>query len=288
MRRLKRALWEMRKKSLCFSVRQLASEVGLLPRVSLASVYRALQRMGFLWRSLKRKGVLTDLDRKRRVSWCRIHIKLPLSHWRDISIYLDCVSFLFKKNPGQAARTSCSKSWLRRCERLRLTTKGRHEHDSKSQSVRFLMGVCYEKGCVLCVPYEDLTGPRFAALLRKHLPGAFRKAGKRGRVVLQDNCPVQNSLPARNAFAALGATRQLIPARSPDLNPIENIFNCCKRALAQDSISEGISLETLEGFKARVDRTMKKVSALYADRTIDSMPRRIADIVGSLGERAAY
>lgn len=222
------------------------------------------------------------------MSWSRNHIKLPLSHWRGIAVYLDCVSFIFKKNPWQAARVSCTKSWLRRSERLRLTTKGRHEHDSKSQTVRFVMGISFGKGCVMCVPYEELTGTRFAALIRRHLPAAFRKAGKGGRIVLQDNCPVQNSLPAREAFDALGATRHLIPARSPDLNPIENIFNSCKRAMVMEAIEQRISSETLESFKGRVVRTMKRVADLYADRTIDSMPRRIAQIVGSLGERAAY
>ena len=92
---------------------------------------------------------------------------------------------------------------MRSCERLRLTAKGHHEHDSLSKSVRFVVGISHSRGCVLCVPYEKLTGTGFAAIIMKHLPQIL--AGKASKLVLQDNCPVQNSAPARQAFAALSA-----------------------------------------------------------------------------------
>ena len=79
---------------------------------------------------------------------------------------------------------------------------------------------------------------------------------------------------------------QPIPARSPDLNPIENLFNFCKRGLLKGSM--GISSETLEQFRERVISTVKRVCALHTDRTVDSMGKRISQIIRSGGDRASY
>ena len=43
--------------------------------------------------------------------------------------------------------------------------------------------------------------------------------------------PVQNSKKARQALDTVGAIKFSIPSRSPDFNPVENIFNYVKSEL---------------------------------------------------------
>ena len=152
------------------------------------------------WRSLKRKGVLTSKDRSLLLAWCKSHAETPLTNWRDVVIYLDCVSFTFKKNPMQAARATCFKSWLRKSERLQLTAKGRHEHDSRSQTIKFLVGISYGKCCVLCVPYEGLTGVRFEDKVCKYLsltdPALARVTGRTRKTLTKKQRNFHNSAPS--------------------------------------------------------------------------------------------
>ena len=46
---------------------------------------------------------------------------------------------------------------------------------------------------------------------------------------VQDGDPSQNSKAAKTALSKIGAVQFSIPPRSPDLNPIENVFNQWKK-----------------------------------------------------------
>ena len=50
-----------------------------------------------------------------------------------------------------------------------------------------------------------------------------------------------------------------IPPRSPDLNPIENIFKLVSDALRKQAITSRITTETYEQFKDRVISTIKSI-----------------------------
>jgi hypothetical protein len=53
-----------------------------------------------------------------------------------------------------------------------------------------------------------------------------------------DNCPCQNSKVALLALDSIECTQHKIPARSPDLNPIENIFHVVKKQLEEMRLSK--------------------------------------------------
>ena len=79
-----------------------------------------------------------------------------------------------------------------------------------------------------------------------------------------------------------------IPPRSPDLNPIGNIFHIVSRKLEKDAIDQRITCESYQEFCNRVWRTMKSISHQLINKTIESMNTRIADIIRNNGERLKY
>ena len=79
----------------------------------------------------------------------------------------------------------------------------------------------------------------------------------RGKLFLQDGDPSQNSVKSRIACDKIGARKLIIPAHSPDLNPIENIFHINKRKLHHDALELAIRREDFESFSARVKRRWK-------------------------------
>ena len=79
-----------------------------------------------------------------------------------------------------------------------------------------------------------------------------------------------------------------IPPRSPDLNPIENLFHLVKRQLDEDALDQGIEFENFEDFSARVNDTILQADIDNIDKTIESMEKRINLVIKHKGQRTKY
>lgn len=79
-----------------------------------------------------------------------------------------------------------------------------------------------------------------------------------------------------------------IPARSPDLNPIENVFHLIGKNLRQDASKNDIQKENFEQFCLRAKIICLSFPSDIIDRTIESMPKRIAMVLKSKGHRTKY
>ena len=63
---------------------------------------------------------------------------------------------------------------------------------------------------------------------------AFQKSGdSKTRLFLIDGCPCQNSKTALKAIRKHKAQIFMIPACSPDLNPIKNVFHLVSKSLVR-------------------------------------------------------
>ena len=103
-----------------------------------------------------------------------------------------------------------------------------------------------------------------------------------------DNDSSQTSKAAMNALQETENELLIVPAHSPDLNPIENIFNVVRETLEKEAIKRNITKEIFEKFKTRVLRTLGDVDPAIIDRAIDSMPTRIKLIIQGNGYRTKY
>ena len=90
------------------------------------------------------------------------------------------------------------------------------------------------------------------------------------------------------ALNKIGAVQFSIPPRSPDCNPIENMFSWVERRLTHDAIELNITHETFPEFSARVKQTMESCPVEFIDKLIDSMPGRMLKIIGTKGRRLRY
>ena len=102
--------------------------------------------------------------------------------------------------------------------------------------VNFMIGIAYGKGAVLCERWMGtMTEEKFATIVKRCFSKAFQKsANPKGKLFLMDGCSRQNSKAAMREIDKLGAKVFKIPARSPDLNPIENVFNIATMTLNND------------------------------------------------------
>ena len=87
-----------------------------------------------------------------------------------------------------------------------------------------------------------------------------------------------------DAIHAIGAGKFSIPPRSPDINPIENIFHQVKRKLNSDALEKHIEHENFENFSKGVKQTMEDFPKDVIGKTIESMNKRIGLIIKCKGQ----
>ena len=196
-----------------------------------------------------------------------------------------------KVNPSENAKTYRTRTWRKKAEGLLIdcTAKGRKEGTGRKMA-KFFVAIAYGKGVIKCEPYEGhVNGAMFSEFIRTHFNDMFRKsANPEGKLFLQDGDPSQNSALAHLAIDFVGGKLFQIPARSPDLNPIENIFHIVSKQLHNDAQQKNITKESFEQFQRRVCFTLENVSGETIDKTIESMGRRINLVIESKGIRTKY
>ena len=86
-------------------------------------------------------------------------------------------------------------------------------------------------------------------------------------MILMDNDPCQSSVVSREALKGMVASLIKIPARSLDLNPIENILNNIKREIETLAINRRITKETYPEVSQRVIKTLISCDTNYYAKT---------------------
>eukprot|EP00794_Sanderia_malayensis_P001901 gene1901-2159_t len=236
-------------------------------------------------RDCRKKGQLVQEDLKKRLKFARKCKKLPENFWKEaISFYFDGTGWPHKTNPCMTVRTSRTLIWKKRCESLSLhcTARGKKE-GSGSRMARFMVAISYGRGVISCIQYnKQIDGEFCYEFIREHFPGMFENsANAKGKLFLQDGDPNQNSKRAHEGIESIGCRVLKIPARSPDLNPIENVFHLVGTKLQKDSLEKNIVKETYEQFCNRIKKTMMEFPSEVIDRTIASMPKRMNMVLKS-------
>ena len=289
-RNLIRQLNLLREKEPNWTIKRLI-EVAGVSNVSVRTVNRFLNESGYSYLQARRKGLLSNGDRKKRVAFARRMVKENTKcFWmNEISFYLDGVSFAHKRNPKSYAVAPSGRVWRKKGEGLLSGCLARgNKCGTGGNYVKLICAVSYDKGLIAAIPYEKMNGEYFASFLRDNFKELHSRSGKESTKWIQDGDPSQNSALAKAEMLKLNSNLVSIPARSPDLNPIENVFHLVRRKLASDAIAADITFETKTEFEARIIHTMNNISVTTINKTIGSMHKRLKCIIKCDGNRLKY
>ena len=153
------------------------------------------------------------------------------------------------------------------------------------RQAKFFVAISYDQGVILAHQYDKLNGESFAQFIRENFSKLFQKCGKSSKTWLQDGDPSQNSAKSRAAQEEVGADLFPIPLRSPEFNPIENVFAFVKKELRLNAIKEMIQEETFEEFSARVKKTLYSSDKGRIKNIIASYGRRLHQVIVRKGEK---
>jgi transposase len=154
--------------------------------------------------------------------------------------------------------------------------------------VRLMVDIAYNKGFIICERYDKMNGDYFADFIKRNFVTINVRRCDKDHVdyFLQDGDPRQNSKIAKDALESVKAKLFAIPPRSPDLNPIENVFHLANNAQTKDART--IEYETRDEFVDRIKRTLFSIPRETIDKTIVSMGKRLELIIKNNGERLKY
>ena len=289
-RRMLRRVKTLRKEFPNWTAKRLMMECQV-DGVSVRTITRMLNKSGYSYRQARKKGLLSASDRRKRVHFARKMIaEYPENVWtKIIAFYFDGVGFVYKTHPKDQALAPKGRVWRKANEGLMdgCTAKG-NKCGTGGKQIKLFVAISHGKGVISADKYEHLNGETFAQYVMNRFNIIFNSSGKNSRVWIQDGDPSQNSKLARDAMHSINAQLLKIPPRSPDINPIENIFHLVKKKLDDEAIEKNIVTESMDEFKARVKQTLFQLPVSLVNNIIESMGKRMRKIIKAKGNRLKY
>jgi len=92
---------------------------------------------------------------------------------------------------------------------------------------------------------------------------------------VQDGNPSQNAASVQKELRKIKARVFSIHPRSPDMNPIENVFQLERKQLNRDAIRPNIIKQSYEEFQNRIKQTFLQFLTQIIDNIIKSMNKQI-------------
>ena len=160
-------------------------------------------------------------------------------------------------------------------------------------TVKFGGGSVMMWGCMMwegvgyaCKIDGRMNAELYTQILEEDFSASITYYGKSSEDIIfqQDNDPKHTSRLAQNWFETNGIKVLPWPAQSPDMNPIEHLWDHQKKRLSEYPHPPGGMLELWE----RVEKEWEKIPKEVCQNLIESMPRRIAAVLRAKGAYTKY
>lgn len=244
--------------------------------VSVSTIQRRIRAAGFYGSHMKKKPFISEKNRHRRLQFAKKYVSKPLDFWKTI-IWSDETKFELKN------RKKRPKVWKRRGNQLdRKTIQTTIKHGGGN----IMLWGCFSYGCVgnLVLIDEKLTGTKYVDILENNLPPSVEKMGLEGSFTFQqDNDPKHTSRVAQNYFVENNIQTLEWPAQSPDINPIENLWN-----YLDDKINRlKYGSKKMDFYKACLN-AWNDIPNDLLQNLVKSIPKRLQDIIAAKGYHTKY
>jgi len=206
--------------------------------------------------------MLTETHKIRRVEWAKKHLN---DNWNK-TVFTDETAFqLFRNTVGR---------WYKGERPVRRIPK--------DCTKIFAWGGFSIKGKTSLFCFTNIMNAAFyVEILEKHIPEIRRLMGRRWRFQ-QDNDPKHTSRLAQTFLSENVPNLMDWPANSPDLNPIENLWNIVKRNV--EKRMPQIQKDLTDFMKEEWDAIPENVLI----NLVKSMRRRCELVIENNGERIPY
>ena len=225
---------------------------------SASTIRKRLDGAGLYGRVAKKKPLLTDRHKEIRLKWAQERVYWSLTDWHKI-IWSDESKFnLFGSDGRIYVRRRVGEEYLPQCVQ---------------QTVKFGGGSVMVWGCISCDgigPIVTVTGRMNAKdyidLLSSTLLPYMQSMGPE-YIFMDDNAPCHRARSVKTWMASHNLNfMELWPPQSPDLNPIEHVWNILEKKLVEK--------KNLKELEEKIKEEWLKIPTIKIQNLISSMPSR--------------
>lgn len=257
-------------KNATVSSAEIAAQLG---NVSKWTVRRRLKKAGL--RNIKRPSAIPHTDRHLacRLEWAMRHCLWRSPQWNKV-IWSDEASVSLASKDGRL------RLWVRSRARV---LKALVSPSVQGGGGRILVwGAIWRGGrSPLHVTKETMTSERYIQVLQQYICPMVTQGDWR---FMDDNAPPHTSHATRAFKQQVGVRTFAWPPRSPDLNPIENVWSWCKLRLRKRLRQE----DTLQTVEQHFVELWNEMPQNLIDVLIDSMTKRVGEVIRNRGELTHY
>ena len=241
---------------------------------STATVKRRLADAGLNGRIARRKPLLLPRHKAARLQWAKEHKDWTVEKWNSV-VWSDESKFnVFHSDGRTYVRRRKSEEFDERC------VVGTVKHGGGGVMVWGC--ICgSETGMMLRVE-STMDKFRYLRVLEDGMvPSAWAMRGL-DYIFMHDNAPCHRAHVVRDWLEDQDIAVSSWPAQSPDLNPIENLWDHMERQLVKTPSSNQ------EGLWKNLQKLWSSISPETVQNLVSSMPDRVAAVIKAKGGHTKY
>ena len=244
--------------------------------ISARTVQRRLREQGLRSRRPAVRIRLTAAHRRRRLAWCRAHVRWTRAQWSQV-LFTDESRFTLSFHDGR------NRVWRRTGERHHDATIVEHDRYGGG-SVMVWGGISYHTRTPLhhVVGHLNGVGYRNGIIGPLVLP-ALNAVGP-GAVFQHDNAPAHRARVVTNYLQQQQVNTMVWPALSPDLNPIEHMWGVIGRRTRANHPPQ----VNLQGLINILQIEWRAIPQATIRNLIDSMRRRCQACIAAHGGHTRF
>ncbi len=131
----------------------------------------------------------------------------------------------------------------------------------------------------ICFFEGSLNAERYCQMLDEYLYPSISSLANYPQVFQQDNAPCHTARVTKALLKSKGSWVDDWPARSPDLNPIENLW----AILVQEVYKGGRQFDSKEALKRAIMTAWDQIPHQTLQDLITSMPNRVFEVLNAKG-----
>lgn len=245
--------------------------------ISAATVRRRLHISGLYARVPRVCVFLSAQSRGARLKWCREHVNWTVSEWGNV-MFTDESRFALEPDDKRI------RIWREQGTRNQPQNITEH-HAFRGGSIMVWAGISlgyrtdlhiFKRGSVTAVRYRDEVLEPFVRLYAAAVGPTF--------VLMDDNARPHRADIVDDYLESEGIARMAWAAYSPDLNPIENVWDALGRAVS----SRFPPPATLIELETALQEEWRLLNSVVVDHLIESMVRRCKLCIQMRGDHIPY
>ena len=246
------------------------------PRISSSTVRRRLRQRDLRCRRPVRGSILTPIRRRRRLLWTQQRVNWTQRRWNTV-LFSDESRFCIDRPDGR------ERVWRRRGERY-ANCCIRERDRWGGPSVMVWAGISFHHRTPLVVLEGNLTARRYISDVLEEHAIPFIEQHPNHRIFQHDNARPHSANITSDYLRDQGVSVLPWPAFSPDLSPIEHLWDQLGRRVCERETPPRTRQELINELRVECDRIQQR----NIQTLIMSMRRRCQETITARGGHTRY